>query len=287
MGAVSDGMIFVEVRDRSRGTGRGRGDGGQKGWGGPVVGEGERGRGAQRSGAECSDRWRTNMVELRGLLQERDFVPCASDANRSCETTEAGTDDGDVEGRVTHYFAYSLWAIEMVGLGGLETEGLGERRKDPESMKNRESIRMSDVRSWDDEKRACFDVSMFLVRFGHYLPKSDLHDHARHADAMLGHLRLACRLRRIADNGKGTEAKGQDEQRSRQNQNGHTDRLLGKKGSYVVSGAPTPRYQRLSPRNRRTKSHERILHSSSFIYSVRSVPRRCTKKPSKRLPHTT
>lgn len=66
------------------------------------------------------------MVELRGLLQERDLVPCASDANRGCETAEAGTDDGDVEGRVTHYSAHAVWVIQMVGLA-LQRRRFGHR----------------------------------------------------------------------------------------------------------------------------------------------------------------
>jgi len=42
------------------------------------------------------------MLKLGGLLQERDVMPCASDANCGRETAEAGTDDGDVQAWVVH-----------------------------------------------------------------------------------------------------------------------------------------------------------------------------------------
>lgn len=44
----------------------------------------------------------TYVMELGRLLQERDIVPCPSNANRGRETAEAGTDDGDVEGWGAH-----------------------------------------------------------------------------------------------------------------------------------------------------------------------------------------
>lgn len=56
------------------------------GWEGVLWGNGgEKGEG-------------TYMVELGGLLKQRDGVPCASDADCGGQATEACTDDGDVDG---------------------------------------------------------------------------------------------------------------------------------------------------------------------------------------------
>lgn len=59
---------------------------------------------------------------MRRLLQERDVVSRPSNTNRSCQTAEAGPDDGDVEGRSTHASALSLWFAETSASGGIPTD---------------------------------------------------------------------------------------------------------------------------------------------------------------------